>query len=130
MTAVDASAVCAVLLDETDGEAFLGYFAEHRGECFISPVNYWEVVRRGRTWRGEDGAAAAETLMRRLELQIAATDERQTRLAIDASRRFGKGVRGGLNMADCFAYALAASLDAPLLYKGEDFGRTDVRSAL
>jgi ribonuclease VapC len=43
----------------------------------------------------------------------------------------GRGVhRAGLNLGDCFAYALAKQLDAPLLYKGNDFALTDVRSAL
>jgi ribonuclease VapC len=45
--------------------------------------------------------------------------------------RFGKGRHPArLNMGDCFSYALAKSLDAPLLYKGDDFGHTDITSAL
>ena len=52
-------------------------------------------------------------------------------LALDAYLRFGKGRHPAkLNLADCFAYALAKTLDAPLLYKGDDFPLTDVRSAL
>lgn len=58
-------------------------------------------------------------------------DERQSNLAFDAYRRYGKGIHpAGLNLADCAAYALAKSLDAPLLFKGDDFARTDVRRAL
>ncbi len=53
------------------------------------------------------------------------------RAVLQAYRRYGKGVhRAGLNLGDCFAYALAKQLDAPLLYKGDDFRRTDVLSAL
>lgn len=45
--------------------------------------------------------------------------------------RFGKGRHpAGLNFGDCFSYALARTLDAPLLFVGNDFGQTDVRVAL
>ena len=52
-------------------------------------------------------------------------------IALDAYLRFGKGLHPArLNLGDCFAYALAKALDAPLLYKGDDFAMTDIRSAL
>ena len=56
----------------------------------------------------------------------------QARLARIAFRRFGKGSGhpARLNFGDCFAYALAKAFDAPLLYKGGDFGHTDITSAL
>lgn len=51
--------------------------------------------------------------------------------AFAAFLKFGKGRHPArLNLGDCFAYALAKSLDAPLLYKGDDFAKTDIRSAL
>ena len=52
-------------------------------------------------------------------------------LAFDAYRRYGKGTGQGaaLNYGDCFAYALAKHLAAPLLFKGEDFSRTDIEAA-
>jgi ribonuclease VapC len=50
--------------------------------------------------------------------------------ALSAFLRFGKGNDPArLNLADCFAYALAKTLDLPLLYKGDDFAKTDIRSA-
>ncbi len=52
-------------------------------------------------------------------------------IAIDAFRRFGRGRhRAALNIGDCFTYALAATLDEPLLFKGDDFAHTDISSAL
>jgi ribonuclease VapC len=52
-------------------------------------------------------------------------------LALDAYRHWGKGNHpAGLNLGDCVSYALARTLNAPLLFKGEDFARTDVRRAL
>lgn len=63
---------------------------------------------------------------------MAPLDEAQARLALEARIRFGKGfgAKANLNLGDSFAYALAKSLDAPLLYVGDDFRQTDVKSAL
>lgn len=65
-------------------------------------------------------------------LELVPVDEEQTRIALDARIRFGKGFghSAKLNFGDCFSYALAKTLRAPLLYTGDDFDRTDVRSAL
>ena len=50
-----------------------------------------------------------------------------TRLALDAFERYGKGHHpAGLNFGDCFSYALAALTGEPLLFKGEDFSKTDL----
>jgi ribonuclease VapC len=51
--------------------------------------------------------------------------------ALDAFTRFGKGRHPArLNLGDCFAYALASTLNEPLLFKGEDFGKTDIEPAI
>ncbi len=61
-------------------------------------------------------------------VSIMAVDETLARSAIQAFERFGRGRHAaGLNFGDCFSYALAKSLDAPLLFKGDDFAKTDVR---
>ena len=64
--------------------------------------------------------------------EIRAFDVEQAGLAFAAYRRYGKGSghRARLNLGDCAAYALARSLDLPLLFRGDDFGHTDIRSAL
>ncbi|WP_293369970.1 type II toxin-antitoxin system VapC family toxin, partial [Phenylobacterium sp.] len=64
-------------------------------------------------------------------LTVATDEETPLRAAaLQAYLRFGKGLHPArLNLADCFAYALAKQLDAPLLYKGDDFAKTDIRSA-
>jgi ribonuclease VapC len=72
-----------------------------------------------------DGAIAH---FRAAGLLVVAFDEIQAELAREGFRRYGKGRHpAGLNFGDCFAYALAKALDAPLLYKGTDFGKTDIR---
>ncbi|WP_342778693.1 type II toxin-antitoxin system VapC family toxin [Phreatobacter stygius] len=59
-------------------------------------------------------------------------DEPIARLAADAFERFGKAIGhpAKLNFGDCLAYATAMRLDAPLLFKGDDFRHTDVQAAL
>lgn len=55
-------------------------------------------------------------------------DAQQAETAITAHRRFGKGIYpAGLNFGDCFSYALAHTLDVPLLFKGDDFSQTDIK---
>ncbi|MDD2677463.1 MAG: type II toxin-antitoxin system VapC family toxin [Methylacidiphilaceae bacterium] len=65
-------------------------------------------------------------------MDIAPIDDRLARAAMKARIDYGQGFgrRGGLNFGDCFAYALAQQHSAPLLYVGNDFGLTDIRSAL
>jgi ribonuclease VapC len=66
------------------------------------------------------------------DFEIVPFDEAQVREALAAFGRYGKGIhpKARLNLADCAAYALARSLNAPLLFKGEDFAATDVKSCL
>ena len=65
-------------------------------------------------------------------IKIHAVDETQTRMALEARITFGKGfgAKAGLNFGDCFSYALAKTLKAPLLYIGNDFTHTDLTPAL
>ncbi len=67
-----------------------------------------------------------------VELDIIPFDEAQVRVAAIAFDRYGKGIDPGarLNLADCAACALAKTLNAPLLFRGNDFARTDLRSYL
>ncbi len=60
-----------------------------------------------------------------------ASTPRHAEIAVDAFRRYGRGRHpAGLNIGDCFSYALAKATGQPLLFKGEDFSQTDVRKAL
>ena len=61
------------------------------------------------------------------EAEIVSFDHEQAKLARSAFLRFGKGRHpAALNFGDCAAYALAKSRGVPLLFKGEDFARTDI----
>jgi ribonuclease VapC len=125
--AVDASAVLAILLNEPGGSQFTTII-EARGGV-ISPVNYWEVLARSHSESGAAGASRARALIGGLGLQVAAISIRDADLAYEAFARFGKGMGGPLNLGDCFAYALAEVQSDGLLFKGDDFPKTDVKSA-
>ena len=73
-----------------------------------------------------------EVFLENLDVRILAFDTNQATIAFDAYRRFGKGSGhpAQLNLGDCAAYALARSLNLPLLFKGNDFIHTDVQPAL
>jgi ribonuclease VapC len=80
---------------------------------------------------GGGGARELDALIARSRIQIGAFDGEQAALAREAFRRFGRGRHpAGLNFSDCLAYALAKHLDEPLLFKGDDFAKTDVVPAL
>ncbi|MBI1685058.1 type II toxin-antitoxin system VapC family toxin [Caulobacter hibisci] len=127
MMVVDASALVAILFKEPDWEAYFEALVE-ADDAVISPVNAWEVHVRAHSRDGEEGRVRAETLLSQLGIVIAAIDERHLQIALEARERYGRAV---LNLGDCFAYALSKTNgDGALLYKGDDFARTDLRLAL
>jgi ribonuclease VapC len=124
---IDASALVTILLREPEWNRFLDTILRAGGGV-ISPVNSWEICIRTAHLRDETGRLDAERLMTELGVEIAPVDAEQTRIAIEARLRFGRGI---LNLGDCFAYALARTHgDGVLLYKGDDFARTDIQGAL
>ncbi len=129
MIVVDASALLAIALDEPEGALYREkLLAVDR--VLLSPVNLWEAAVRLERSRGQAGVQELRTLLAALEVEVVGTSEEHAWSAASAFARFGRGTPADLNLGDCFAYALARSGDLPLLYKGEDFPRTDVRSAL
>ena len=128
MMVIDASAMVAIILQEDGYEPLAAVLANTR-EVIASPINIWEAaVVVGRETRTSDDSWF-KTWLNAAEIQPAAETSWQD--ALDAFWLYGRGHHPAkLNMADCFAYALAKSLNAPLLYKGNDFSQTDIRSAL
>ncbi|MBI1980565.1 MAG: type II toxin-antitoxin system VapC family toxin [Methylocystis sp.] len=128
MIVVDSSALIAIVLNEPERSAFQSIVIVGRG--VMSAVNVHESACVLRARLGDDGVALMWRFMAVFEIEIAAFDAAQARAAIAAYGRYGKGVdrKARLNLADCAAYALAKSLDWPLLFKGADFSATDVRA--
>ena len=76
---------------------------------------------------GPVGAAIVERLLRSGDIEVVEVDRQQADLAIDAWRRYGKGRHAaGLNLGDCFSYALTAQSGSALVCVGDDFVRTDL----
>ena len=129
--AVDPSAVVALLKNEPGWEALASRL--HAAASRLLSVVGW--VELSLVVAGRHGDAATLEFLDRF-LQAAAiefhpVDASQARLAREAFLRFGQGCHpAGLNFGDCFSYALARTLDAPLLFVGDDFSQTDVRAAL
>ena len=128
MMVVDASAIVAILLDEPEREQF--YEMLLATPAVLSPVGYWEAAVRVGSVFGPDGRKKMDTLLEQLSVVVMPATGQTANVAVEAQKRFGKRTSAKLNLGDCFAYALAREQNAPLLYKGDDFGRTDVVSAL
>jgi ribonuclease VapC len=132
MIVVDTSALVAIQFAEPERPTFLKRIAED-GRARISAASYLEtsMICEGR--HGVVGRALLETLFARLieaGVEVVPFDQAQADLARDAFRRYGRGRHPAkLNFGDCMAYALAMSLSAPLLFKGNDFRLTDVAPA-
>jgi ribonuclease VapC len=128
---VDTSALVAILRLESDSRRFAEALA-HETEVRMSAAAYVEtgiVIDRSRNPRA---SRLFDLLVRETNIEIAPLTIEQARIARAAYRDFGKGSGhpAGLNFGDCFSYALAIERNESLLYKGNDFVHTDVRSAL
>ncbi len=130
MIVVDSSCLLAILQNEPEKRAFEETLAGD-DRYVMSAVNVHEAlcVMRGR--HGPAGAVRFWELFNAAGIEIMAFDEVQIRAAAAAFDRYGKGInpRSALNLADCAAYALAKTMNAPLLFKGNDFVATDLIAA-
>jgi len=98
----------------------------------MSAVNWLEAAMVCDGGRIDGGSELFDALLQQLAVEIVPMTETHAHLARAAFRSFGRGTGSGgkLNFGDCFAYALAKSLDLPLLFKGDDFSSSDVRRAV
>jgi len=123
---IDTSAVAAILFDEPERRRF-NELIEADPTRLISAATLLEsgIVVEGRS--GEAGGRELDLLVHRAGVEIVPVSVDQVEIARAAYRRFGRGSHpAGLNFGDCFAYALAKSAGEPLLFKGDDFARTDL----
>ncbi|MCC7157656.1 MAG: type II toxin-antitoxin system VapC family toxin [Bryobacterales bacterium] len=124
---IDSSAALAVLLGEEDGPVYAAAI-EDGADPQMSAVSALEITLVIGARKREAGLAALDRFMEHGRIRIVPFDEEQLRLARAAWWRYGKGRHAaGLNLGDCCSYALAKASGKMLLYKGEDFRRTDVR---
>jgi ribonuclease VapC len=127
---VDTSAVIAILFGESDGLRFEVAIAADARPVMSAMTDY-ETRLIAFQRQGQEALDDYLSIRANEDIAVVPFDDRQSMLAFDAYCRFGKGNHPArLNFADCAAYALAKSLDAPLLFKGNDFALTDVRIAI
>ncbi len=128
---VDSSVLIAILREEPDAQTFAQAIAD-AGQAKISAATLFEACIVADGARDRTVARRFDDICQESQLTVVPFDEAQVRIAREAYRDFGKGSghKARLNLGDCFAYALARVTGEPLLYKGTDFGQTDVASAL
>lgn len=131
MIVIDSSALVAIALGGSDRLRFIDAIS-NSARPLLSAFTHFEtrtvLLRR----RGGGLLADLQDFLDTGRFEVWAFDLDQATMALDAYRRFGKasGHKAQLNLGDCASYALAKTLDAPLLYKGDDFSHTDIRPAL
>jgi ribonuclease VapC len=127
---VDTSAIFAIVLGEPERDSFaVAINSSPRRLVSAATAVECVVVFAGRL-AGRNPVTAMDLVFESLRLEVVPVDEAQWRAAADALVRFGKGRHPArLNLGDSFAYALAKVTGEPLLFKGEDFARTDIAPA-
>ena len=129
MIVVDASAILAILLQEDDLEKF-ELALSRAGGGVMSAINYWECLVGARGKLGPEGEEIANEILARMNVSVVPADKQMARSAANAFARYKGRAGGRLNLGDCFAYALAMQEGDGLLFKGNDFPKTDVKSVL
>jgi ribonuclease VapC len=123
---LDSSAVVAILRAEPEAPEFVRAI-EANPSRHISAVSYVETAIVIDSGKDAIASRRFDDFFRVSGIAIQAVTPKQAEIARLAYRDFGKGRhKAGLNFGDCFAYALAKEMDEPLLFKGNDFARTDV----
>lgn len=124
---IDTSALIAILFRELDADRLLEAILAATPRLLGAPTAV-EASAIMSARRGGPGVVAFQALLDELEIEVVPMTRAAARLASDAYARYGRGVGSPpvLDYGDCLAYGVAADLSQPLLFKGEDFARTDV----
>ncbi len=126
---VDSSALTAVLFGEHSALDVAARLAE--GAVVLGAPTRVEIGMVIEARSGSDGVRKLESLLRSAAIEIIGFTPDHAAVALEAFRRYGKGRhRAALNFGDCMSYALAKSMNLPLLFVGDDFIHTDINSAL
>ena len=126
---VDTSALVAILKVEPDASTLLSRLG-NSGANRIATATLLEAQMVVISQLGDSGLAELELLLSRAQIQPLPFDANHLHWALHGWRHYSRGRhKAALNLGDCFSYGLAKALDAPLLFKGEDFQHTDVKVA-
>ena len=123
---VDTSAVLAILYQEEDALFYAEAIAS-AAVCRMSAANFLEAAINIDVRGDAEASRQLDAFVRRAGITITAVTLEQAQIARQAYLDFGKGRHpAGLNFGDCLAYALARETGEALLFKGNDFGKTDL----
>ncbi len=126
---IDTSAVLAVLFSEPDARRYEDAIAK----AWPRRMSVVALLETSMVLESRGGTAAGhelDLLLEKAEVELLPLTLEHANLARHAWRRFGKGShQAALNFGDCYAYALAKTTSEPLLFKGDDFARTDIEAA-
>jgi ribonuclease VapC len=123
---LDTSALLALLLDEPEAEGFRAA-VEDDSTRLVSAATLLETALVIEARKGEPGGRELDVLIQKADVVVVPVDAEHVSEARRAYRRFGKGRHAaGLNFGDLLAYALARTSGEPLLFKGDDFTKTDI----
>ena len=126
---IDSSALIALLQNEPEAKNFRTRMAADEVRL-VSAITLVETSMVALGKKGDGGLDDLADLLARTKIQSVALEASHVPDVVDAFRRFGKGRHpASLNFGDCFSYALARSTGEPLLFKGDDFARTDIKRA-
>jgi ribonuclease VapC len=126
----DTSALLAILFFEDDAEKYAKAIRDAE-LCRISAATFVELSIVIESNAGDAGIRQFDAFLRGNEIEIVGFSESQGYAARQAFSDYGKGRHpAGLNLGDCFSYALAKVSGEPLLFKGNDFRKTDVTAAV
>lgn len=127
---IDSSAIVAILQGEPEAERFvIAIEADDVRLMAVPTILETSIVIERR--RGEAGVRELDLILQEIAVDAVAFDSEHLRIARRAYRTYGRrNHRAGLNFGDCFSYALSRASGEPLLYKGADFGLTDVVAVL
>ena len=123
---IDTSVLLAVLLGEAEAEDFTRAIAADP-KCLVSAFTVLEAAVVIHSRKGPTGGRELDLLLHKAGATVVSFDAEQAVLARSAYESFGKGHHpAALNLGDCCSYALSRSSGEPLLFKGNDFSKTDV----
>ncbi|MDE0146402.1 MAG: type II toxin-antitoxin system VapC family toxin [Nitrospira sp.] len=127
---VDTSALIAIMQNEPERRRF-NELIEAATATYVSAATLLETRMVLFARSGDSAVLALDAFLLKSGMIVMEVSPHIADIAFDAYRRYGKvsGRRAVLNYGDCFSYALAKHLAAPLLFKGSDFSKTDIRSA-
>jgi len=124
---LDTSALLAILFDEPEASSMVRAVAKDPTRLVGAPTLV-EASAVLTARKGSGGEIALDALLERMKIEVVPMSVDAARLARLAYARFGKGIGDPavLNYGDCLSYGIAMAAREPLLFKGEDFARTDV----